>query len=241
MTSIAVIRAQVENRVAGALTSYQLPEPQTVPTGITALDDRTGGLPKRALTQICAPQNASVGRTTLLVSIMAQLTHRRECCALIDATDSFDPSSSAAAGVDLSRVLWVRCGKGRCLKPLEQAFKAADVLVQNGGFGLITLDLGSIDEQSIRRVPLTTWFRFARVVEKMPTALLVLTSYPAAKSCAAMTLVLTDSQNAWANTKTIHHARMFSQVFSEVEIGGVRARKPVQSDRPRFTATPTWA
>jgi RecA/RadA recombinase len=141
----------------------------------------TGGLPQGALTQICAAARASVGRTTLLVSTMAQLARQQECCAWIDPMDAFDPASAAAAGVDLSRVLWVRCDRSRSLKPLEQAFKSADILVQNGGFRLITLDLGSIDEKSLRQMPLTTWFRFARVTEKTPCALVVLASYPAAK------------------------------------------------------------
>jgi recombination protein RecA len=240
MTSIAVIRAQVENKVPGALTSYQRIEGQRIPTGIASLDAATGGIPRGALTQICAAGNASVGRTTVLVSAMAQLTRRQECCAWIDATDAFDPASAATAGVDLSRLLWVRCDRSRRLKPLEQAFKAADVLVQNGGFGLITLDLGSIDEPSLRKVPLTTWFRFARVMEKMPAALVVLANYPAAKSCAGMTLVLADSQDTWVNPGDIHHARMFTHVCSGIEME-TRTRKPVGSERPRFRATPVWA
>jgi hypothetical protein len=240
MTSIAVIRAQVENKVPGALTSYQRSEEQRIATGITSLDAMTGGLPRSALTQICASGNASVGRTTLLVSTMAQVTRKQECCAWIDAADAFDPASAAAAGVDLSRLLWVRCDRSRRLKPLEQAFKAADILVQNGGFGLIILDLGSIDEPSLRKVPLTTWFRFARVMEKMPAALVVLTSYPAAKSCAGMTLVLADSQDDWTNREDIHHARLFSHVSSGFEME-IRMRKPVRSERPRFRAAPIWA
>jgi len=240
MTSIAVIRAQVENRIPGALTPYQRIEGQKIPTGIASLDALTGGLPRGALTQICASGNASVGRTTLLASTMAQLTRNQECCAWIDATDAFDPASAAAADIDLSRFLWVRCDRSRRLKPLEQAFKAADILVQNGGFGLITLDLGGIDEPLLRKVPLTTWFRFARVMEKTPAALVVLTSYPAAKSCAGMTLVLSDSQDAWTNQIDDHHARLFSHVSSAIEME-TRMRKPVSSERPRFRATPVWA
>lgn len=240
MTSIAVIRAQVENKLPGALTSYQRIEGQRIFTGIASLDALTGGLPRNALTQICASAKSSVGRTTLLVSTMAQLTSNQECCAWIDATDAFDPASAAAAGVDLSRLLWIRCDRSRRLKPIEQAFKAADILVQNGGFGLITLDLGGIDESLLRKVPLTTWFRFARVMEKMPAALVVLASYPAAKSCAGMTLVLADSQDAWANRVDIHHARLFSHVSSGIEME-MRMQKPVRSERPRFRATPIWA
>jgi recombination protein RecA len=31
-------------------------------------------------------------------------------CAWIDVSDALDPEAAAAAGVDLSRLLWVRCG-----------------------------------------------------------------------------------------------------------------------------------
>jgi hypothetical protein len=105
---------------------------------------------------------------------------------------------------------------------------------------LITLDLGSIDEKSLRQVPLTTWFRFARVMEKTPCALVVLASYPAAKSCAGMTLFLDDSQDAWASRGDISHARLFSHVCSGVEIERHR-QKPVRPERPRFQASPIWA
>ena len=241
MASISIIRAQVEDRIPGALTPYERCEPQTVATGVDALDRNITGLPKGRLTQICALPGVSLGKTTLLVSILAQFTERQECAALIDASDRFDPLSSAAAGMDLSRTLWVRCGQGARLRPLEQAFKAADILLQNGGFGLVALDLGDIAEGSIRKVPLTTWFRFARLVERMPTALLVLTSYPAAKSCASLTLSLSDSNDRWRNSQDIHHARIFADVCSAVEIGGGNARKPPRPASERFNASPIWA
>ena len=241
MASISMIRAHVEGRLPGALTPYERREPQTVPTGIDALDRGIAGLPKGRLTQVCAPPAVSLGKTTLLVSILTQFSERQECCALIDASDCFDPLSSGVAGVDLSRTLWVRCGQRARLRRLEQAFKAADILLQNGGFGLVALDLGDIAEDSIRKVPLTTWFRFARLVERMPMALLVLTSYPAAKSCAGLTLSLSDSSDRWNNPQDIHHARIFSDVSSAVDIGGGTARKPPRPSRERFSATPVWA
>jgi hypothetical protein len=42
---------------------------------------------------------------------LAEATRRQELFALVDATDSFDPHSAAAAGVDLERLLWIRCGE----------------------------------------------------------------------------------------------------------------------------------
>src|SRR5262249_52716793 len=166
MSSIALVRSQVESRLPGALSPHVRPELEMLATGIEALDRKTGGIPKGALTQICARGEVSSGKTTLLLSAMAAA--REEFCALVDASDSFDPAYDDDAGVDSARVLWVRCERKSGMRPLEQSFKAANIIVQNGGFGLTAVDLGSIEERAVRKVPLSTWFRFARVVEKMP-------------------------------------------------------------------------
>src|SRR5579862_8873676 len=83
------------------------PAPEMVSSGIHALDALTGGLPRGCLTEICGP--ASSGRTSLLLAALAAATRRGEFCAIIDASDTLDPHSAAAAGVDLDRLLWVRC------------------------------------------------------------------------------------------------------------------------------------
>jgi recombination protein RecA len=236
MTSLSVIRAQVESRLPGALTVYERSASEVFLTGIAALDRQIRGIPQGRLTQIYAPQGESSGKTALLVSLMAQLTQREQFCALVDASDCFGPEAAEAAGVNLSRVLWVRCGEKQRLKPLEQAFKAADILVQNGGFGLIVVDLGNIEEKLVRRVPLLTWFRFARVVEKMPTALVFLTTYPAAQSCAGLTLHLASAEPCWSSLGKVSHSRLLAQLDCQVEV-----RKPVQSAWPSFAARPRWA
>ena len=54
---------------------------------------------------------ASSGRTTLLLAALAAATRRGEFCAVVDASDALDPQSAAAAGVELDRLLWVRCSE----------------------------------------------------------------------------------------------------------------------------------
>ncbi len=93
--------------VVPASRMEERPAPPTIATGIAALDELSGGIPRGALTEICGP--ASSGRTSVLLSLMARMTQANEVCALVDATDSFDPRSADAAGVELKRVLWVRC------------------------------------------------------------------------------------------------------------------------------------
>jgi RecA/RadA recombinase len=99
--------------IPGVRTASNLevrPAPEMVPFGISALDALTGGVPRGALTEMVGP--ASSGRTSVMMALMAEVTRRQEVCALVDVTDSFDPASAEAAGVDLRRVLWVRCGNG---------------------------------------------------------------------------------------------------------------------------------
>jgi recA bacterial DNA recombination protein len=90
------------------------PAPEMVASGIPALDALTGGLPRGCLTEICGP--ASSGRTTVLLAALAASTRRGEFCALVDASDALDPNSAAAAGVELDRLLWVRCGNSSSQK-----------------------------------------------------------------------------------------------------------------------------
>jgi recombination protein RecA len=239
MSSVAIIRAQVERRVPGALTVYERQTPEVFPTGIVAIDREIAGIPKGALTQVCAPVASMSGRTTLLLSLLAQVTHKEQYCAVVDANDCFDPESADAVGVCLSRLLWVRCG-GRGMKAVEQAFKAADILIQNGGFGVIALDLGNVDEKLIRKIPLTTWFRFARVMEALPTALVVLLTHSAAQSCAALTLNM-GASSQWSGSDSVSHTQLISSVQFDLEIGRTRTKKPVQSATTSFTARPQWA
>lgn len=239
MSSIAIIRSQVERRIPGALTIYERPVPEVFSAGISAMDSGMGGIPRGALTQICAPVGISSGRTTLLLSLLAQVTGKEQFCALVDASDNFDPESGDAVGVCLSRLLWVRCIQ-HGMKAVEQAFKAADILIQNGGFGVIAIDLGNVDEKLVRKIPFTTWFRFARVMEALPAALVILLPYSAAQSCAALTLNLAASVQ-WSGTETISHTRLISRVEFNVEVGRPRVKKPVQSASIHFTVRPQWA
>jgi hypothetical protein len=211
--------ATADPRLAHVTQASQLnirPAPEMVSSGIPALDTLTGGLPRGCLTEICG--SASSGRTTLLLAALAAATQRGEFCALIDACDTLDPQSAAAAGVELDRLLWVRCGEStrRERSPrrhrnaetnswndqiqsrgenqtehrLEQVLRATDLLLESGGFGLIILDIGDLPPQAARRIPLTTWFRFRRAVESKPTILLAIEQHPIAGSCSSLLLQL---------------------------------------------------
>lgn len=97
------------------------PVPEMVSSGIPRLDMLTGGFARGCLTEICGP--ASSGRTSVLLFALARATGRGEVCALVDASDTFNPASAAAAGMEMNRLLWVRCGE----KPTQELTAPRDV------------------------------------------------------------------------------------------------------------------
>ena len=113
MSDSAQIRAEIEAALAQRIPSALTPQPRTirltVATGITAIDDLLGGgLPVGAISEIVGTECS--GRTTLALAFLATITRQGKACAWVDVSDALHPESAAAAGVDLDRLLWVRCG-----------------------------------------------------------------------------------------------------------------------------------
>jgi hypothetical protein len=106
---------------------------------------------------------------------------------------------------------------------------------------VIAVDLSNVEERLVRKIPLATWFRFSRVVEKMPTALVFLTPSAVATSCAALTLHLGCKGPRWSGERTVSHGCLLATVEFDLEIGRTHAKKPAASVRPDFTARPQWA
>jgi len=65
-------------------------------------------LPIGAVSELVGPDCS--GRTSIALSFLSRITQASKVCAWIDVSDMLDPGSVAAAGVDLARLLWVRCG-----------------------------------------------------------------------------------------------------------------------------------
>ncbi len=191
--SLATLRSKLEadlrGRVASPFAYRDRNAFELVSTGVPEMDALVGGLPRGAMTEICGA--ACSGRTSLLLSALAARTAEGEACALVDARDSFDPLSGDAAGISLEKLLWVRC------KNINQALRAADLLIQAGGFGVVAVDLSDVPARTVRQVPLNAWFRFRRAVEDTPTILLLLEQEPHAKTCASLVLRLEAREAHW--------------------------------------------
>ena len=199
-------------------------EAELISTGVPELDRLVGGLPRGGISEIIGPPSS--GRTSLLHSVLKALTIGAELCALVDASDTFDPTSAAAAGMDLGRLLWIRCGAD-----IERAMRATDILLHAGGFGLIALDLADIPFHQSRRIQATSWFRFQRAVEHKPTSLFVISCAPNTRSCASLVLELRGENTQWLTTNMKQPAQE-SALTTRVTLLGefrfrVERRKPV--------------
>ena len=190
-------------------------------TGLNSVDSLLEGCPRGRITEIIGP--TSSGRTTLLHSILAEATRLGEFCAIVDTNNAFDPASAEAAGLDLRRLVWIRCG-GHA----DHAMKAADLLVHSGGFGVVALDLCDVPAHITRRIPLSWWYRFRRTIENTPTVFLLLENEPSAKACASLLLEMKRDQTQFTGTEPFQ--------YLESAAYHATSRKPVRNGIARFEA-----
>jgi hypothetical protein len=160
------------------------PGPDQLSTGLPAIDGVAGGLPKNAITELTT-RNLSAG-SALLIHALLQRAHRENFfLALVDGSDSFDPRPAGQTA--LRNLLWVRCHQ------VSQAIQAADLLLRDGNFPLVVLDLVLNASEELRKIPQTNWYRLQRLVEAAPTAFLVLTR----RSISSSAQLKLSLENAW--------------------------------------------
>jgi len=172
----------------------------TLSTGIDELDQMLeGGVPRGKIIEITGA--TSSGKSSLSLSILAQSTSRGEIAAYVDAVDSLDPKSAQAAGIDLEHLLWVRCAKSNIhqLEPLRRALKAADILCQAGGVGVIAIDIAGRLINS--KISLNNWFRLQRTLRGTPTVLMVISSQRTTGSASSLVLSLDRNRSLWTSGK----------------------------------------
>lgn len=113
MVNAAQLRQQIEttlsDRSPAALSPRARTELDRTPCGIAPIDALLhGGLPTGVLTELVGLDCS--GRTTMALAYAAAITQSGNVCAWVDVANALDPESVAANGVDLERLLWVRCG-----------------------------------------------------------------------------------------------------------------------------------
>lgn len=139
-----------------------------VPTGVPAIDAALGGgLPPGKLTELVSELTGSGGQlalTRLLVTTRAA----RQRVALVDGADGFAPHS--VPGDALRHLVWVRP------VTLAETLAVADMLVRDGNYTVVVLDLRGIAARELLNTPKANWHRLQRAAESRPAAVLVQTT-----------------------------------------------------------------
>jgi hypothetical protein len=166
--------------------------------GISSIDALVGGIARGRISEITGP--ISSGKTTIAASFASATSRRGEVVGWVDVPGSFDPRSLEAAGADLARILWVSFNKrppsrSTSMDSVRGAFiskererrnelKAAELLLEAGGFGLVVIDFGAM------RFPLSqsASLRLARAAERSGAAVLALAGNRICGTFAALTL-----------------------------------------------------
>lgn len=182
--------------------------------------DRAGGLRKGSITELTTPR-PSAGSALLIHCLLHAAQRQHFLLALIDGRDSFDVETAGDAA--LAHLLWVRCDTA------AEAIKAADLLLRDGNFPLVILDLVLNPAEELRRIPATSWYRLQRLVEGSPTAFLVMSRHNLVPSARTKLVLenqwqLRDLQSDDAMSRVqLHGRRSHSAVFHS-ERSGAKSR-----------------
>ncbi|MBX9812863.1 MAG: recombinase RecA [Burkholderiales bacterium] len=107
---------------------------EVVSTGSLGLDIALGigGLPRGRVVEIYGPESS--GKTTLTLSVIAQMQKLGGTAAFIDAENALDPQYAAKLGVDVEQLLISQPDNG------EQALEIADMLVRSSSVDVVVID-----------------------------------------------------------------------------------------------------
>jgi len=110
------------------------PEIEAVSTGSLGLDVAlgVGGLPRGRVVEIFGPESS--GKTTLMLSAIAQAQKLGGVAAFVDAEHALDPLYAEKLGVDLRDLLVSQPDTG------EQALEITDMLVRSGAVDIVVVD-----------------------------------------------------------------------------------------------------
>ncbi len=105
-----------------------------IPTGSISLDFAlgVGGVPRGRVIEVYGPESS--GKTTLTLSIIAQIQRMGGTAAFIDAEHAFDSSYAGKVGVNLDELLMSQPDTG------EQALEIAETLVRSNAVDLLIID-----------------------------------------------------------------------------------------------------
>ncbi|MGZ3438906.1 MAG: hypothetical protein ACXVDD_05300 [Polyangia bacterium] len=192
---------------ARLVSASEQPAPLRLSAGSPALDALTGGgLVRGRIVELSGPRSS--GRMSAVLTMIAAAQAVGELCAIIDVADALDPRSALRAGVILPRLLWVRP------KCVLDGLRAADWVLDAGGFGLVVLYVAGAEVQLAeadartswrrRSTPRSSiirgeapWIRLARRAESARSALVVVGDRPIVGTVAAVSLLAERGRVRW--------------------------------------------
>lgn len=196
----------------------ELRQAERVLTGVAPFDRLTGGLIKGGICELTGTEGS--GKRGLVFSVIANLTRANNICAVVDASDSFDPPSADRSGVRLDKILWVKCGGDP-----KKAVLSTDYLIQSGLFGGIWLDLSLADKGFLDRMPSSYWFRFKVGLKDTPAALLVTLEETRLRSASHQSVRVSKESSEWAGEagfQVLRGADVTLDMTKPVSMGGER-------------------
>ena len=106
----------------------------TISTGSLGLDIALGigGLPKGRVVEIYGPESS--GKTTLMLSAVAEAQKAGGTAAFVDAEHALDPAYAERLGVNLEELLISQPDTG------EQALEIVDMLVRSAAVDIVVID-----------------------------------------------------------------------------------------------------
>ncbi|MEO8481318.1 MAG: hypothetical protein ABI634_03860 [Acidobacteriota bacterium] len=215
--------------------------PRVVSSGFDELDQRIGGgWPMGAISEIVGPRSS--GRTRVLLSALMMATRQGQVVALVDALDRFDPRSAADAGLDLTRVLWIRGAPVtvETARPtvidhaIRQAVRACDLIIRAGGFAVVGLDLCDIPLRRLQALPAVTWLRLAHANDGRDTVGLLGSDAPIGRSARGVSVQIA-AQPCWTGASA--QGRRLSGFTPAINPRWAGAMK-VQRQRAPFNVAP---
>ena len=161
-STVASLRALVAARFP---TAPQRPT-SGAPTGVAGIDEALGGgLRTGRVTELVSAPGS--GGQLVLARLLETTRLARPRIALIDAAGAFYPESVAPD--HLRHLVWI------CPRDIEGCLAAADLLIRDGNYAVVVLDLRGVALRLLKRQPAGLWHRLHRAADTSPSALLVQT------------------------------------------------------------------
>jgi hypothetical protein len=117
----------------------------------------------------------------------------------------------------------VRGGTGpdSAWRALERAVKAFTLTLESRAFALAVCDVADVPPSVLRRLPFTTWFRLARLIEGSATVALLVAPERLGRSAGGVTLALGETTaRQWRGVSD--RARVFDGIVPRARVLGRR-------------------